>query len=143
MANRYVDVAPTTGWLRLRADEVHWREGQNLPQLRGHLSGRLLGFDSKYIARSIETGVELMDDEIQVQKTTVEWAGGLARIQKATVKPFAKKMPLQADGVRIDGVTLPDLLNDLDGHPNAWVSWDLQRVDVSHFKGTLLSLIHI
>ena len=140
LANRFVDLPPTTGWVRLQAKEVHWRAGQKLPHLKGHLSGRALGIDSKYIAHSIETGVELIGGEVRARKMTLEWGGGLARIQQAVVSPLTKNMPLRAEGIRIDGVTLPDLLNDLDGHPDAWVAWDLQRVDVGHFSGTLKPL---
>ena len=140
LVHRFVDIGPTSGWLRLRADELHWREGEQLPRLEGHLSGESLGIDGKIVARTIDTSVEIANEAIELDKVTVRWGGGLARIAHVRVQPLAPKAPLAARSIRIDGVNLPDLMNDLDGHPNAYVGWDLDKVTFSSFAGTLSPL---
>ena len=140
LAHRFVDVAPVTGWVELDLERAHYDPKNRLPDLEGELRAADLGIDTKVIGRRVEGSLRIEDDRLEVSDLKVDWAGGVAHLPRVELEPFAEGMPLMAHDVRIEGVTMEDLLDDLAAHPRAHVGWLLELSTLSHFGGTLMPL---
>ncbi len=137
IAHRFLALPPITGWVSLSTEQLNWDEGDKLPRPRALLTGGGIGIDSRMIAHSLDAAVELDGKEIQARDVRLRWGGGKVRIASAVVQPFKPGIPLRAKKIDIDGVNMPDLLDDLAAHPNSHVGWDLSEVRVAHFGGTI------
>ncbi|MBW2456248.1 MAG: translocation/assembly module TamB domain-containing protein [Deltaproteobacteria bacterium] len=135
--HRFVDFAPTSGWVEIDLDEAHYDRSARLPRTKGTLLGKRLGLDSRIVARSISAQIETKNDQIHVTEAAVGWAGGEVSIARAVVSPFTQQADLDVHGIVLRGVSLQDLLDDLSGHPRAHVGWELDEVTVERFGGTL------
>ncbi len=135
--HRFVDFAPTSGWVEIDLDEAHYDRSLRLPTTKGSLLGKRLGLDSRIVARSISARIETKDEQIHVTDATVGWAGGDVSIARAVISPFTKQADLDAEGIVVRGITLQEMLDDLSGHPRAHVGWELDEVTVERFGGTL------
>lgn len=137
LVHRLVDLDPVTGWVEIDLESASFETGQRLPEVSGWLRAADLGIDSKVVARSIDAEVSTKGETLYVNRAKVRWGGGDATIAAVAIRPFAKGAPMEAEGIVVDGVTLPDLLNDINVHPNAHVAWSIAHSEVKRFAGTL------
>lgn len=140
VAHRFVDLAPVTGWVELDLERAHYDPRNRLPDVEGTLRAADLGIDTKVIGRRVEASLRIENDRLEVSDLKVAWAGGMAHLPRVELEPFAEGMPLMAHDVRIEGVTMEDLLDDLAAHPRAHVGWLLELSTLRHFGGTLMPL---
>ncbi|HHH12217.1 MAG TPA: hypothetical protein ENK23_09135, partial [Sorangium sp.] len=96
-----------------------------------------MSIDSKYVAHNLDAQLELRDETVLVQALKAGWAGGRIHIDQATVQPFATGLPLEVKGVHIRDFALPELMDDLAGHPHAHVGLLLSDAQIKEFSGTL------
>lgn len=137
IVHRFVDVAPTTGWVELSLEEIHFGPERRLPEARGTLRAARLGIDSKIIGRYVQAELAVVRDELEVRNAQIGWAGGEFRIAEVKIAPFEEGIPLEAKDLRAQKVTLQGLLDDLTVHPRAHVGWNLAETVVPKFGGTL------
>ncbi|MEM1029176.1 MAG: translocation/assembly module TamB domain-containing protein [Myxococcota bacterium] len=137
VVHRFVDIAPTSGWVALDLEALRFDPEQRLPQARGVLRGARLGIDSKIVARYLQSDLVVAADRVALRDVRVGWAEGDFRIADVTVDPFAEGITLAARELEGTGVTLPGILADLSAHPRAHVGWNLASTRVETFGGTL------
>lgn len=137
VVHRFVDVAPTTGWVELSLEQIHFGPERRLPEARGTLRAARIGIDSKIIGRYVKADLAVVRDQLEVSDVQIGWAAGEFRVAEVKIAPFADGIPLQAKDVRAEGVTLQAMLDDLGVHPRAHVGWNLAQAVVPKFGGTL------
>ena len=137
LVHRFVDLPPTSGWIDLDLEHASYERSQKLPDVSGRLRADDLGIDSKMIARNFDARIATKSDTVVASGIHVVWAGGKWSIDSAIVKPFEKGMPLEAHAIVVDGVTMPELLDDINVHPHAHVGWNIDHTEVESFGGTL------
>ena len=137
IAHRFLDLPPLTGWVEVDLDEAHYDTSLRIPNATGTIRGAGIGIDTRMIAHELEARVRIDRDVVVVSDMSVGWAGGTARFASVTIEPFADKAPLIARDVLVSGITLEDMLDDLDAHPHAHVGWALDKTTFATFGGTL------
>ena len=137
IVHRFVDLAPTTGWVALDLEKAHFGSGNKLPNATGKLTGEHLGIDTKVISRYVRGDLTVDNDVITVNNLAAGWGGGDATFDKVVVKPFEAGMPLEASDIVVARVRLEDVLDDITTHPNAYVGWNVEHVTFDEFSGSL------
>ena len=137
VVHRFIDIAPTTGWVGLDLERAHWDKNLKLPNAKGKLSAGKLSIDSKFISHYVRGDLNVDNDVITIDALAAGWAGGDAKFERVVVEPFAKGAPLEATGIAIANLTIEDLLDDINVHPRSHVGWSLETTTFEKFGGTI------
>ncbi|MSP24038.1 MAG: hypothetical protein EXR75_02515 [Myxococcales bacterium] len=140
LVHRFIDAPPTTGTLEIGLESFSFADGDKLPRLHGRVRGTSLGIEGKTVAHTFDGRLVLDGQTVTASKLKVGWGGGTATIDELKVEPFAAGVPLSVRGVLIEDARLEDILDELGGHPSAWVTWTLAHTSIAQFGGTLVPL---
>ncbi|MBI4706123.1 MAG: translocation/assembly module TamB domain-containing protein [Deltaproteobacteria bacterium] len=139
LAHRLVAMPRAAGWMQADV-EVFYDGTSRLPALTGSFAGGELSLLSVMLAHRIAGRVDTSGDRVSIADLDFSWGGARGRARSATIAPFAAGVPLMVKDIIIDGVQFPDMLDDLDAHPHAWVAWDVRRSTLPYFGGTIVPL---
>jgi translocation and assembly module TamB len=136
LAHRFLSLAHTTGSLDLEL-EARYAPGDTLPALRGTFRADTPGIDGKVFSKRAEGNVDVAGKIVRVTDLRANWGNGDFVIPEVELHPFDKGITLDARGIVADGVELQGLLRDLGAHPQAYVGWGIDHVEIPRFGGTL------
>ncbi len=139
--HRFLDTPWLTGSVGLDVEIQHDTKTK-LPHLTGRLEATEPGRDGRVVADTLESELSIIDDVVRLSKMEVTWANGEASIADAKLEPFVQGMPLTAGPVDIRRMNIQGILRELGVHPQAWLTWDLEKGHFEKFSGTL-SPIHL
>ncbi len=140
LAHRFAEVPPATGSLTLALDSFSFAAGERLPRLRGRVHGEGLGVEGKHVARTLDGALALDGDRLVATSLALEWGGGKATLAEVRVRPLEASVPIDARDIRFSNIRLEEMLDELGGHPSAWVSWTLEDTRLERFGGTVIPL---
>lgn len=139
ITNRYVDMAPLTGWAAFAGD-VRWDGSTKLPEVRGRVRGADIQLDVYRLAQKLDVSVALEKDRIDIARFETHFADGVVVVSDARIEPLEKGAPITAARVDGNGVSFSALMRDLGVTPDTIVAWGLDKTRVTKVKGTLAPL---
>jgi translocation and assembly module TamB len=126
------------GWAKLDA-ELQYSPEHKLPDGNGVLSVENIRIDKFAFSKKIESHFSIKSDVIKSSNTFISIAEGEAKLYDVTVSPFEEGVPLHANA-SIKNSSFEALMRDLGVSKHPLVTWDLDDLKVTSFKGTLVPL---
>jgi translocation and assembly module TamB len=137
IASRYTSGTPVTGWLQL-AGELDLSSRHRFPEFHGKLRTGPIRLKAYSLVEHAEAELHLLGDRLVVSTFRAGYADGDVLLEDVDVDLAAPTMPLRVRRTVGTGVTFPGLMRDVDVTPNTIVNWDLSRIVIDDFKGTLI-----
>jgi translocation and assembly module TamB len=134
--HRFLDFPHATGTASLDLDIKH-EPGSRFPTAAGRVQAAMVGIDGKVFSDVFEGRLTWKNERLLVDEARAVWGDGTFLIHDVVISPFEPGITLEAREIGADGVTIQGLLRDLGAHPQSHVGWDIARVDIPKFGGTL------
>jgi translocation and assembly module TamB len=136
VASRYVPSTRVTGWVQVNGElDVSGRT--KLPEFHGRLRTGRIGLLDYVLVAHADAELHLIKDELLVSSLRAGYADGEVLIEDVSIDLLAPGIPLHVRRSLATNLTFPGLMRDIDVTPNTIVQWDMTRVLVEDFKGTL------
>ncbi|MEO8177504.1 MAG: translocation/assembly module TamB domain-containing protein [Deltaproteobacteria bacterium] len=137
LSSRYTSGTPVSGWLQV-SGELDISSRHRFPEFHGKVRTgpiHLLGYS---LVEHADAELHLISDRLVVSSFRAGYADGDVLLEDIDVDLASPSMPLHVRRTVGTGLTFPGLMRDIDVTPNTIVNWDLNRVVVDDFKGTLI-----
>lgn len=135
IANRFAK-GPFRGWVGFAGD-VRWDAQKDLPEVRAKIRGGGVEMGAYKFAKTFDGDLDVSRDEIRVKTLHATYGHANVLVEGLAVRPLAKGVPLRIHRVETHGLRFPDLMENNDVTPNTIVEWNLDKVLVTEFGGTL------
>lgn len=136
VTSRYLDKNALTGWVQL-SGEVDVSPRTTIPEFHGKLRTGNLGLGPYTLAAHAEADLHVVRDRLLVSRFRAGYADGEVALENVSIDLMAPGMPLHVASAEASDLTFPGLMRDVDVTPNTIVNWDLDRVSIRDFGGTL------
>lgn len=137
---RLIDRLPGTpyveGWVSLDA-ELRYTAETPIPDVSGHLEAEGIRVERFSFARSIQSDFSVRRSIVTSPYTRVEIADGVAELRDVEVQPLAKGLPMSVKRLDVAGVSFTSLMHDFHVSEHPHVTWDVNELKVTNFKGTI------
>lgn len=135
LAHRFAKLPTLDGVVFVDAD-VRYAEGQNLPEVHGHVRAGLIKLDKYRFADYVDADVDVHDNVVTSSKAVVELADGRVTLTEVRVDPLAPGIPMRAKA-DIGNVDFVELMRALGVSPHPHVAWNVKTIQMGNFAGTL------
>ena len=136
LVNRIPNTPSTDGWVMVDA-ELRYTPETPIPDVAGRIEAHAIRVDHFSFARSLTSDFVVRRSVFQSPLTRVEIAEGIAELHDLEVQPLARGIPLKLGSLDISNVAFTQLMKDLAVSDHPHVTWDLDMLKVSAFKGTI------
>lgn len=124
------------GWLGL-SGEVRYDGNSKLPDFSGNLQLGEMMLGRKRVLEGAQGQLTVDEDRVRLPEINVGYAGGKVTLTDVELSPFVTGMPLTTAKVEADDVNFSKLVRDVGVTPNTIVRWQLDKILVDNFGGTL------
>jgi translocation and assembly module TamB len=135
-AGRYAPSAHLTGWVQVNG-ELDVTDRSKLPEFHGRLRTGRIGLKKYLIVDHADAELHLVKDRLLVSSLHAGYADGDVQLDDISVDLLAPGRPLSIRRSLATNLTFPGLMRDVDVTERTIVNWDLNRVLIEDFKGTL------
>jgi translocation and assembly module TamB len=135
-AGRYVPSAHLTGWVQVNG-ELDVTDRTRLPEFHGRLRTGRIGLKKYLIVEHADAELHLVKDRLLVSSFRAGYADGDVEIEDISIDLLAPGRPLSVRRSLATNLTFPGLMRDVDVTERTIINWDLNRVLIEDFKGTL------
>ncbi len=136
ITSRYMALGPLTGWVQV-SGELDVSPRTTLPEFHGKIRTGRIGLKGYTLVAQAEGELHLIRDRLLVSAFRAGYADGNVLLEDISVDLLGPGMPLHVRHGVATSLTFPGLMRDVDVTPNTIVNWDLSRVLIEDFKGTL------
>ncbi len=136
VSGRYLQSLPLAGWVQV-SGELDISERSTLPEFHGKVRTGNIELGPYTLAAHVDAELHLIRDRLLVNSFRAGYADGDVLIEDISVELLAPGIPLHVRSTQGTGLTFPGLMRDVDVTPNTIVNWDLKKVTIHDFKGTL------
>lgn len=136
--DRVPGAPPLDGWFAVEA-KVDYDPKRALPDVTGRFEIQGIKVGQRVVVEDAAGDFVVKDDAVKVPELAVHIAGGVAKVTEVELRPLDPGVPLSAKAL-VQNASFTQLLADLGVHPHPHVGWDLRKVDVTRFEGTLVPL---
>lgn len=127
---------PFRGWVSVAAD-VRWDTQQGLPEVHGKISGAGIEMAEYRFVKDFDGDVEIVGDEVRVGTLHATYGHAAVVAEGFTMRPTAAGVPMRVRKVDAHGLRFPDLMESNDITNDTIVQWNLDRVAITDFGGTI------
>lgn len=144
IGNRFAK-GPFLGWVGAALD-VRWDKRAKIPDVRGKVrgGGLAMGVSASYAGRpmytfpeAFDTELEIVGGEIRARNMHATYGHAAVTLESATVRPNDPGVPLHVTRVDSRGLRFADLMEKNDVTRDTIVEWNLDKVLITDFGGTL------
>jgi translocation and assembly module TamB len=136
LARRFAPKTRVSGWVQVNG-EVELSDRTKLPEFRGRLRTGRIGLLDYVLVAHADAELLLSKDQLLVKTFRAGYADGEVLLEDISIGLTAPGMPMHIRSSLATNMTFPGLMRDVDVTPNTIVAWDLSRVFIEDFKGTL------
>lgn len=136
VAARYAPGTNLTGWVQVNG-ELDVTGRTRLPEFHGRLRTGRIGLKKYLIVAHADAELDLVKDRLLVKALRAGYADGDVSIEGISVDLLAPGIPLHVRRSLATNLTFPGLMRDVDVTEQTIVNWDLNRVSIEDFKGTI------
>lgn len=134
--NRVPGTPDVDGWVSVDA-ELRYTPDTPIPDVVGRFEAGGIRVERFRFARAVQSDFSIRRSVVTTPFTRVEIADGVAELRDVEVQPLAKGIPLKVGKLDVTGASFTALMQDLGVSEHPHVTWDLDEVKVSAFKGTI------
>ena len=134
--NRFPGTPYVEGWVSVDA-ELRYTAETPIPDVSGHLEAEGIRVARFSFARAIQSDFSVRRSIVTSPFTRVEIADGVAELRDVEVQPLARGLPLKVGKLDVTGVSFTSLMHDFHVSEHPHVTWDINELAVTGFKGTL------
>jgi translocation and assembly module TamB len=134
--NRTPSAPDVDGWVSVDA-ELRYTPETPIPDIAGRIEAGDVRFERFRFARSVQSDFNVRRSIVTSPLTRVEIADGVAEIRDVELQPLAKGIPLKVGKLDVTSASFTSLMQDLGVTQHPHVTWDLDQVLVTGFKGTI------
>jgi translocation and assembly module TamB len=135
-AARIGPAPPLTGWVQVNG-ELAVTDRTRFPEFNGRLRTGRLELGPYLLAAHAEAELLLIKDRLLVSSLRAGYADGDVLIEDVSLDLLAPGIPLHVRRALATNLTFPGLMRDVDVTKQTIVNWDMDRVSIDDFKGTL------
>jgi translocation and assembly module TamB len=137
LSARYSSGTPMRGWLQV-SGELDMSSRHRFPEFHGKVRTGPIQLKGYSLVEHADAELHLIGDRLVVSSFRAGYADGDVLLEDVDIDLASASMPLHVRRTVATGLTFPGLMRDLDVTPNTIVNWDLNRVQIEDFKGTLV-----
>jgi translocation and assembly module TamB len=135
-AARYAPGTNLTGWVQVNG-ELDVTGRTRLPEFHGRLRTGRIGLKKYLIVAHADAELDLVKDRLLVKTFRAGYADGDVSLEGISVDLLAPGIPLHVRRSLATNLTFPGLMRDVDVTEQTIINWDLNRVLIEDFKGTI------
>jgi translocation and assembly module TamB len=135
-AARYAPGTNLTGWVQVNG-EIDVTGRTRLPEFHGRLRTGRIGLKKYLIVAHADAELELVKDRLLVKTLRAGYADGNVTLEDIRVDLLAPGIPLEVRRSLATDLTFPGLMRDVDVTEQTIIEWDLDRIAIEDFKGTI------
>jgi translocation and assembly module TamB len=136
VAGRFGQGPNLTGWVQVNG-ELSVTDRTKFPEFNGRLRTGRIGLDEYLLAAHADAELVLIKDRLLVSTFRAGYADGEVLIEDISLDLLAPGMPLRVRRSLATNLTFPGLMRDVDVTDQTIVNWDMNRVLIEDFQGTL------
>ncbi|HWO10110.1 MAG TPA: hypothetical protein VNN80_11540, partial [Polyangiaceae bacterium] len=125
-----------TGWVQVNG-ELDITGRTRLPEFHGRLRTGRIGLKKYLLVGHADAELHLVKDRLLVTSLRAGYADGDVLLEDISVDLLAPGVPLHVRRSLATDLTFPGLMRDVDVTEQTIVNWDLNRVLIEDFKGTI------
>jgi translocation and assembly module TamB len=125
-----------TGWVQVNG-ELSVTERTRLPEFSGRLRTGRIGLGKFLIVAHADAELTLLEDRLLISSLRAGYADGDVLLEDVSLDLLGPGMPLRLRRGLATNLTFPGLMRDVDVTSRTIVNWDLNRVSIDDFQGTL------
>ncbi len=137
LTGRYVDAGPLSGWVQI-SGELDASQRTKLPEFHGRLRTGRIGLKAYTLVAHADAELHLIQDRLLIGSFRAGYADGDVLLEDISVDLLAPGLPLVVGRALATNLTFPGLMRDIDVTNDTIVNWNLDRVSIEDFKGTLV-----
>lgn len=134
--NRFTAKPDVDGWAMVDA-ELRYTPETPIPDISGRLEGGDVRVERFSFARALESDFSVRRSVVTASLTKVEIAEGTAIVRDLEVQPLARGLPFKFGKLEVSGVSFTSLMKDFHVSAHPHVTWDIDDLRVTNFKGGL------
>ncbi|HTV23166.1 MAG TPA: translocation/assembly module TamB domain-containing protein [Polyangiaceae bacterium] len=136
VAARFGPSPELSGWVQVNG-ELDVTDRTQLPEFHGRLRTGRIGLKKYVLAAHSDAELHLVKDKLTVTSFSAGYADGDVQLEDVSIDLLAPGVPLVVRRAVATNLTFPGLMRDVDVTEQTIVNWDLNRVLIDDFKGTL------
>jgi translocation and assembly module TamB len=136
VAERFGDSTQLSGWVQVNG-ELDVTGRTRFPEFHGRLRTGRIGLKKYVLVAHSDAELHLMKDQLLVSSLRAGYADGDVQLTDVSIDLLAPGLPLSVRRALATNLTFPGLMRDVDVTEQTIVNWDLNRVAIDDFKGTL------
>jgi translocation and assembly module TamB len=125
-----------TGWVQVNG-ELSVTDRTRFPEFNGRLRTGRIGLGKYLLAAHAEAELLLSKDRLLLSTFRAGYADGDVLLEDVSLDLLAPGMPLHVRRSLATNLTFPGLMRDVDVTEQTIVNWDMNRVSIDNFQGTL------
>jgi translocation and assembly module TamB len=137
VSSRYTSGTPLSGWLQV-SGELDLSARHRFPEFHGKIRTGPVHLKGYSLVAHADAELHLIGDRLVVSTFRAGYADGDVLLEDVDIDLSQPSMPMRVRRTVGTGLTFPGLMRDIDVTPNTIVNWDLNRVVLDEFAGTLV-----
>jgi len=136
VAERFGDSPELTGWVQVNG-ELDVTDRTQFPEFHGRLRTGKIGLKKYVLVAHSDAELHLIKDKLLVSSFRAGYADGDVELEDVSIDLLAPGVPLAVRRATAQNLTFPGLMRDVDVTEQTIINWDLNRVLIDNFEGTL------